>query len=134
MKTASGGTWGGKRKGAGKPKGVLWPTTIAGRVAKAEARELVRQAITAELQPLINAQISNAIGIKYLVARDPKTGKFERIGPEGLTPDATIEVWQKDPSVQAFTELLNRALDKSADQPASVAVTGDLKISWQSPK
>ena len=27
-----------------------------------------------------------------------------------------IEVWEKDPSVQAFTDLLNRAIDKPADQ------------------
>lgn len=64
---------------------------------------------------MLHAQMANAQGLKYLVSRDPKTGKFERIGPAGVRPEATIEVWEKDPSVQAFADLLNRALDKPAE-------------------
>lgn len=101
---------GGKRIG-GKPKGYKAPATLD----KLAAREFVRQRVTAALEGLISAQVANAEGIKYLVARD-KTGKFNRIGPDGIDGAEVIEVWQKDPSVQAFTDLLNRALDKPSEQ------------------
>lgn len=115
---------GGKRPGAGKPKGTKWKSTID----KLAARELARQMITARLEPLIEAQIANAQGIKYLVARDPKTGKFERIGPDGVTSEAVIEVWEKDPSVQAFSDLLNRALDKPKEQEQEIKLTGEAEL------
>ena len=53
-----------------------------------------------------------------------KTGKFIRVGPAmaGAANEETIEVWEKDTSTQAFTDLLNRALDKPAEQ---VRVTGE---------
>ncbi len=115
---------GGKRAGAGKPKGVLWPSTIA----KAEARELTRQIISARLPRLLDAQLNNAEGIGHLMLRDPETGKFERVVSTGdpakdeAIIDAAIAmgrqqcwIYLKDPSVQAFTDLMNRALDKPAD-------------------
>jgi hypothetical protein len=37
--------------------------------------------------------------------------------------EKTIRVWQKDPSVQAFTDLLNRAVDKPAEQPRQLEQT-----------
>lgn len=116
-----------RTKGSGKPKGYRAPKTRD----KLAAREFVRQQVTAALGPLIAAQIANATGLKYLVARDPKTGKFERIGPNGVTSEAIIEVWEKDPSVQAFSDLLNRALDKPAEQEQEVKVSGKLVIAWQ---
>lgn len=106
---------GGKRAGAGKPKGHKSAATLS----KIEAREALRRQVTAELEPLIKAQISNAKGLSYLVARNEKTGKFERVTSAMLEAEGTdherIEVWEKDPSVQAFTDLLNRALDKPTD-------------------
>lgn len=73
---------------------------------------------------MLEAQISHAKGLKYLVTRDKKTGKFIRVGPAmaGMVGEETIEVWEKDPSVQAFSDLMNRALDKPAEQ---VKVTGE---------
>jgi hypothetical protein len=126
---------GGKRSGAGKPKGVKWPSTLA----KEAARELTRQKITAALEPMIEAQVAHAIGLKYLVARHKTTGKFAKLTEElataiteGTNPDyETIEVWAKDPSVQAFTDLMNRAIDKPAEQEQAVAVSGELVISWK---
>lgn len=123
---------GGSRPGAGRKKGSLWPSTIA----KNEARELVRQRITAALPEMLDAQIANAQGTKYLVVRNAKTGKFERVSKERmeqlLEADhddlERIEVWDKDPSVQAFTDLANRALDKPAEQEISVKITGELEI------
>ncbi len=113
---------GGRRLNAGRPKGTKQPQTLA----KEAAREVARTLITAALRPLIEAQIANAQGLKYLVTRDKKSGKFIRV-TEAMAKAKTgqdeeiIEVWEKDPSVQAFTDLLNRALDKPAEQ---VKVTG----------
>jgi hypothetical protein len=46
-----------------------------------------------------------------------------------------IEVWEKDPSVQAYTDLLNRALDKPAEQVQVTGADGGpleivLKVPW----
>lgn len=118
---------GGKRPGAGMPKGTKLKPTLD----KMAAREFVRQRVTAVLGPLIDAQVANAQGLKYLVTRDKRTGKFIRVteamarrkqDPEaGDDNEEIIEVWEKDPSVQAFSDLLNRALDKPAEQ---LKVTG----------
>lgn len=113
----------------GRPKGSTgkYKRTLE----KDAARELVRQLVTASLQPLLDAQIANACGLKYLVTRDKKTGKFVRV-TEAIArvklgeEEETIEVWEKDPSVQAFTDLMNRALDKPKEQEQ--AVSGTLRI------
>ena len=121
-------------KKGGRPKGV--PTAVA--LSKEAAREAARQLITAELASLIQAQIANARGLSYLVTRDRKTGKFIRVGEamaaakQGDTEE-TIEVWEKDPSVQAFTDLMNRALDKPREQEQAVDVSGSVTVSWQAP-
>lgn len=103
---------------------------------KLAAREYVRQRVIAALGPLIDAQLANAQGLKYLVLRDQKTGKFTRV-TEALarqkqgSSEEVIEVWEKDPSVQAWTDLMNRALDKPAEQEQAVKLSGTLAIRWQ---
>lgn len=130
------GPHGGKRKGAGKPRGVKWPSTLD----KIEARELLRKRVTEVLLPLIDAQIANAKGLHHLFIRD-KTGKFVQItDPEQIEvilnsgeQDKYFYIHTKDPSIQAFTDLMNRALDKPAEH---VELTGSdgapIVISWQS--
>jgi hypothetical protein len=121
-------------KKGGRPKG----TVTQGTLDKLAAREYVRQQVTAALAPMIAAQIANAQGIRHTFMRD-QTGRFVQ-----LTDPKDIEValnagdekkyywtFTKDPSVQAFTDLLNRALDKPAEQEQAVTVTGALKIRWQ---
>lgn len=122
---------GGKRAGAGRPKGSKELHTLE----KESAREVVRQMVVAQLGPLIEAQLSHARGLKYLVTRDKKTGKFIRV-TEAMArhkqaladTEEIIEVWEKDPSVQAFTDLLNRALDKPKEQAQEIQVSGSLDI------
>lgn len=120
---------GGKRAGAGKPKGSKLPKTIA----KEAARELVRQIVGHNLRPMVEAQVANAVGIKYLVTRDKKSGKFIRV-TEAMartrlaSNEEIIEVWEKDPSTPAFTDLMNRALDKPAEQPQQITLTGALEL------
>jgi hypothetical protein len=117
---------GGRRPGAGRKRGTRWPSTIA----KEHARELVRQAVTRELQALIEAQIANALGIQYLVVREVASGKFVRVTEafdrQKIGKDqGVIEVWSKGRSGQAFTDLINPALDKLMEQPHEIRVTGD---------
>lgn len=122
-------TRGGAREGAGRPRGSVNPSTIT----KEQAREALRQIVLAEMRDLTAAQIAHAKGLKYLVARETKTGKFTRLTEEqtqkilaGESDEfAFIEVWEKDPSVQAFTDLMNRALDKPKEQEQEIKLTGE---------
>jgi AAA domain len=75
--------------------------------------------------------LANALGIKYVVVRQKSSGRFLRVAAlqaEKLKPDEEIvEVWEKDPSVQAFTDLLNRAIDKPVEQ-VDMHVSGELEV------
>jgi hypothetical protein len=122
---------GGKRKGAGYPKGVKWPSTLR----KEEARELVRQYVNERLPQFLDAMSDNIIG-RHLMMRDPKTGKFERITGDAKQIDKALKsknafwIYSKDPNVQAFTDLLNRAIDKPAEH-VQVEGGGSITIRWQ---
>lgn len=133
---------GGKRPGAGRPKGAVSIATAARRdqekviaLDKAAGRALVQQLVCAALTPLVEAQIAHARGLSYLVTRDKKTGKFIRVTEAMARHKQTlkkneeiIEVWEKDPSVLAFTDLLNRALDKPAEQVQEIKVSGAIDL------
>jgi hypothetical protein len=125
---------GGARPGAGRHKGTLNPSTYT----KEAAREALRQIVLADMQSLAAAQIAHAKGLSYLVGRD-KAGKFKKLTSDeaekalaegGSSEYTMVEVWEKDPSVQAFTDLMNRALDKPAEQEQSHAVSGTLVVKW----
>jgi hypothetical protein len=123
---------GGKRPGAGRPKGTVNASTIN----KEQAREALARVVMAHMEDLVGAQIANAKGLKYLVIRNAKTGKFERVTEERikkLLDDGDdelerVEVWEKDPSVQAFTDLMNRALDKPKEQEQEIRISGEVEI------
>lgn len=108
----------------GKPKGFKFKSTLE----KIEARELVRKMVTANLGAILSSQIANAIGVKYLVARDPATGTFRRIGPDDLNNPGAVEVWEKDPNVTAAMGLLAYAIDRPKEQTQTVEVTGQVDI------
>lgn len=125
---------GGVRPGAGRPKGTKGKNTLE----KEAAREYVRERVTKQLRALIDAQVSNAKGLKYLVVRNKATGKFVRVAEKGArhvnADEEIIEVWEKDPSVQAFTDLMNRALDKPKEQEFTHTVTvasPELHAMWE---
>ena len=104
---------GGYRPGAGRKKGVKHPNTIS----KEQIRAHVQAKVAAALDPLVDAQLANAQGLKYLVTRNKRTGRFVRVTEAVArikqgSEEETIEVWEKDPCVQAFTDLMNRAADK----------------------
>src|SRR5262249_33754103 len=119
-----------------KPKGTKWPSTLR----KEEARELVRRYVTEHLPQYLDAMSDNITGIRHLMMRDPKTGKFERITGDAKQIDKALKttnaiwIYTKDPNVQAFTDLLNRALDKPAEHVSITgADDGPLVIRWQRP-
>lgn len=130
---------GGARPGAGRPTGTTG-IQHAETISKAQAREALRAVVISHMDEMLASQIAHAKGIKYLVARAAKGGKFEKVSPDKLEEmlagqddgSVILEVWDKDPSVQAFTDLLNRALDKPADHvELTGAEGGPLIVQWQ---
>jgi hypothetical protein len=122
---------GGARPGAGRKLGGKNPATLN----KEEAREMLRQEVLPHLRALVGAQLAHAKGLRYLVTRDRGSGKFVRVTEATLAAlenqdarDDVIEVWEKEPNVQAFQDLLNRVLDKPREQPTEIAHTGGLVI------
>ena len=123
---------GGARPGAGKKKGYRHKHTLD----KIMAREHLRLQVTARQQDMVNAQIQNALGLKHLFMRDD-AGKWTQVtdpdmievvlnsGEEGKY----FYIHSKDPSIQAFTDLMNRALDKPKEQEQEVTIklTTELK-------
>lgn len=95
---------------------------------------MLRAMVTANMGPLVEAQIQNAKGIKFLMVREKMSGKFVKVGKdaaEKLDPtQEIIEVWEKDPSVQAFTDLMNRALDKPVEM-VQADVSGSITVKWE---
>lgn len=119
----------GRTPGSGKPKGFVFPATVS----KEQGREAVRTMVLRKLGPLIDAQISNALGINHFMLRDPKTGHFERVTDVNQIQEAlnapnaaegsTYFIHSKDPQVQALQLLLAYALDKPKEQDIEVQVT-----------
>lgn len=108
----------------GRPKGF----------DKERARQALREKVWERMDAMIEAQVSHACGLRFLMVREKSSGKFLRVGKgaaEKLKPEEEIiEVWEKDPSVQAFTDLLNRTIDKPADT-VEQTVKGGLVITWK---
>ena len=98
------------------------------------AEELLREKIRKRIDPILDAQLRNAQGIKYLVVRDKKKGKFIRV-TEAMaraklgSNEEIVEVWEKDPSVHAFSELLNRAYGKAKEQKQEFE--SKIEICWK---
>jgi hypothetical protein len=117
------------------PKGHKTRKTLDKEAARAALRELV----IAQLKPLVDAQIANAMGIKYLIARNKNTGKFEKLTEaqararlKGQESEfESIEVWEERPNVQAFTDLLNRTIDKPAEQEQIIQHAGGIALRWE---
>ena len=112
-----------KDKG-GRPKGF----------DKLRAHMRLRELVQASLDEITLAQIANAKGVSYLVWRDKKTGKFKPV-PEGqleqLEKDGeVIEVWEEKPNVAAFSELLDRTLDKAPQPKGEIEIKGEMGLRW----
>lgn len=122
---------GGARPGAGMPKGYKTQKTLD----KEAARVAVREVVIRHMNRMLQSQIAHAIGIGHLYTRD-KTGKFNKIENQAEVDrllregneDEDYWIFTKDPSVQAFTDLMNRALDKPKEQEQEIKVTGEITL------
>jgi hypothetical protein len=93
-------------------------------IAKEAARTALREIVLKHMDAMLASQIKHAIGLSYLVARHKASGKFEKLTADEAekilggedSERVMVEVWEKDPSVQAFTDLMNRAIDKPMEQ------------------
>lgn len=121
---------GGKRLGAGAKKGAGNCVTFEKNALRATARNIIGP----HMAELIAAHVANAKGLSYLVYRDKKSGKFERVKALELVDqdENTIEVWEKDPSVQSFTDLMNRLMDKPSEHVELTGADGAaLEVRWK---
>lgn len=122
-------------KKAGRKPGSKKASTLS----KELAREALRQQVSQAQHAMTAVQIAHAQGIGHLFRRD-KQGRYARIEDQdqidailarGLGADeqgGTYYIFAKDPSVQAFTDLMNRALDKPKEQPLDVTVNATLTL------
>lgn len=118
----------------GPQKGAKYAPTIS----KEAAREALRSIVLKHMDAMTAAQIAHAKGISHFMLRDPKTGKFERIteasqieaalNADDAEEGSSYYIWAKDPSVQAYTDLMNRALDKPKEQEIEIKVTGEVEL------
>lgn len=127
----------GRPKGSGGRKpGALSKTTITANAEKEALRQYLRAKVAARWEPLINAQLDNAIGLKHLMLRDPKTGKFEHIKEEAdiaraLASDGeTHWIYTKDPNSASAIDLFNRVIDKPIE-PVEADVGGTIVLRWE---
>jgi len=143
---------GGRRPGAGRKKGTVLKKTLKKReiteaseaaataqmlgkaLRKEEAREKARVIITSRMEELLDAAIRSALGVRHLLTRNPD-GKFvkcvsEEQIEEALRTDNQFWIYTKDPNTGAFTDLMNRAIDKPLDQKQQVEQTGEIRIRW----
>lgn len=117
----------------GRPKGRKNNATLS----KEASREALRVIVLEHMREMTKAQVAAAKGYKYLMYRKKAGGEFKAVTHEmvkgGLLEkdDVIIEMWEKQPSTPAFTDLMNRALDKPKEQEQEVKVTGGMDISWK---
>lgn len=130
---------GGARPGAGRKPGGKNASTIT----KEQAKEALRQIILEEMRGMTRSQIHAAMGINHFMLRDKETGQWKRVTnwreiQDALNDPAAAEgstywIYTKDPSTQAYTDLMNRALGKPSEE---VTLKGDtdapLVFRWQS--
>lgn len=118
---------GGKRAGAGAPKGH--PNYLT--ADKVKARQAARDHISPHMVAVLDAQIAHALGLSYLVVRDRATGKFLRVGrgsAEKLKPEEEIiEIWETTPSTESAKVLLDRLLDKPGEH-VEMQVSGEMNV------
>lgn len=120
---------GGYRPGSGPKKGSKFKKTLD----KEAGRALVRELVLREIEPMVMAQVAHARGISYAVVRRTD-GTFTRVTTKKQLDEAiaqggqSLQVYTQVPSTAAFTDLLNRALDKPKEQPMEMEVNGSLEV------
>lgn len=132
---------GGKRAGAGKPRGKLSPKTLE----KNAVQEAIRQRILKQADALFHAQLANAVGSiqVFRVDEEEREGKVRRIhtlvtdpaeikavldehdGGAGLVNESYYFVNQIAPDNRAIDSLLDRTFGKATQ---SIDLNGEMKL------
>lgn len=97
----------------GRPKGF----------DKVEAHDRLRAMVFAAQDDMTGAQIAAAKGVKYLVARNKKGGKFTHLTEEKAKAilsgkdkeNEIVEEWEKLPSTQAYAYLMDQAIGRATE-------------------
>lgn len=84
------------------------------------------------------AQIQAAKGMKYLVARSKKGGKFVHLTEEGAkrilsgedSENEIVEEWEKLPNTQAFVYLMDQTVGKPTEVQ-EIEHKGGIEITWK---
>jgi hypothetical protein len=116
---------GGRRPGAGKPRGYKHAHTLA----KEEVRRQLTELVARELEALTKAQIQNALGVRYTFLRD-SNGRWAYLTDpleiqEALNSGDEGQVfwtYAKPPSIRAFAYLTDQAIGKA---PQAVTLAGE---------
>jgi hypothetical protein len=130
---------GGKRPNTGPKKGKKYgmrASTIQRLLTKEQGRDALRALVLERLRPMVEAQLANALGVRHTFLRDD-SGRFVQLtDPKQIeralnSGDEGKYYWTftKDPSIQAFTDLMNRALDKPAEQTPPPQQTVQVNVS-----
>lgn len=98
----------------------------------------LRDKVLARLDRMADSQISAAEGVSYLVARDKKGGKFKHLTEEGAKAilsgkdkdNEIAEEWEKLPSTQAFSYLMDRVFGKPGES-LKLEHSGAIEIAWK---
>lgn len=123
---------GGARPGAGRKKGGFNESTLR----KQAIRERILARFEADADDIYEAQRAQALGTKFLVARDRKTGKFIPVNEEQTRlllesgQADTLEIWDRPPSTQAAQFLADRAIDRPTEHHEHTGADGgDILVS-----
>jgi hypothetical protein len=127
-------THGGKRKGAGAPKGTKHPTTLA----KEEMRRVFRERVSVRFQELIDAQFDAAKGVSHMMAKD-KAGKWLQVtDPETMVKclnsgESFYKITAQNPNVFALKDIFDRVMDQAVKGVELTGKDGEpLQVKWLS--
>lgn len=104
---------------------------------KLRQHERLREMVAAAQDEMAAAQIAAAKGMKYLVSRNKRGGKFTHLTKEGAEAilsgkdreNEVVEEWEKLPNVNAFMYLMDQTIGKPKNVvEADVNVTADAEL------